>query len=434
MAKLLKKVEETQSALLEPGESFKAAGSGQDRRPRAGNGRTAPVVNGVKLPVGMVWAVSEKRMFVWSADKLTGSNPKELLLAIDLDSVLLGSVTRTATVSTIEVIADRTRFRLTTASPDADALAAAISVGGGAPSVDPTGGDERAAEFLAALQQSDWSTAERVFEGLATAQEREFFCYLMPSVPGRPPGLDAWVESRPASATALLVRGAHSIAWAWEERGRGPANTVTEDSWQIFYDRLRQAERDLLKVTGLDSSDPSPWSLLVVTARGLQIPKEELRLRFDQADDRARDLYRAHLQALYGLGPWWDGSDTEMFAFAREVARAADDGSVLHSMVPVVHLEGWQATPKEAQPAYWESADVRLEIIDHANRSVFDPAWIDAPYTVEAANVFAGALAKCQERSLAQSLLQRVGARRSEYPWRIFEIPDRYYLSVLRGL
>ena len=272
-----------------------------------------------------------------------------------------------------------------------------------------------------------------MFDGLESAHDREFFCYLMADVPGRPPGFDDWVRCLPESASARLLRGAHSIAWAWEARGSGPADSVEEKSWEIFFSRLREAERDLLSAAELDAADPTPWSLLLVSARGLQIPKEELRLRFDQADRRAKGLYRAHFHALLGLSGWWSGSDEEMIAFARAAAQMADDGSDIHAMVPVAHLQRWMASEKESQENYWAAADVRQEIVQHANRSVLHASWLDASRTVEALNVFAAVLFKCGEVASARLLIERIGARRSDYPWSRFSKPDQFFATVQRG-
>src|SRR5262245_43970923 len=54
----------------------------------------------------------------------------------------------------------------------------------------------------------------------------------------------AWCEARKDSALARLVRGTHYMHWAWEARGSGWANSVSEDGWKLFRERLGLAKKD----------------------------------------------------------------------------------------------------------------------------------------------------------------------------------------------
>lgn len=109
---------------------------------------------------------------------------------------------------------------------------------------------------------------------------------LMSKVEGRPAVLDHWVEQSGGDMLALLVRGSHSVRWAWVARTGAQAKYVSVQQAISFHDRLKLAEDDLKKVTALDPQNPIPWQLLVTTARGLNGDKEATRQRFTAMIER----------------------------------------------------------------------------------------------------------------------------------------------------
>src|SRR5262249_52980489 len=73
-------------------------------------------------------------------------------------------------------------------------------------------------------------------------------------VNGQMPG--QWVYNElnrvlPDSSVALTFKGKYHITWAWEARGGGWANTVTQDGWKLMRERLAVAQEALEKAWAL---------------------------------------------------------------------------------------------------------------------------------------------------------------------------------------
>jgi len=244
--------------------------------------------------------------------------------------------------------------------------------------VDPFGGEPRGPVFVAALQAGDWRTAEEMLAGVTTGDEREWFTNILDPVLGRPAGFDAWVETRPGSGAARLVRGAHGVVWAWAARGAGRASTVSRDGWALFHQRLRDADVDLFDAARLDAHDPSPWLHMLRTGRGLRIPKNELRGRYDEAESRCPRGWLHNYQYLQGICAKWGGSHELMFSFARDAAHAAPDGAPVIGLVAAAHFEAWLDLPEgDVKRSYFRRPEVADEIMLHAQRSVFSLDWVD---------------------------------------------------------
>ena len=156
-----------------------------------------------------------------------------------------------------------------------------------------------------------------------------------------PEGYDEWTQAHPSSSVAWTVRGAHGIKWGWEARGGGKAESVQDQSWQLFWQRLEQAEQDLRKAAELDPADPVPWTYLVISARGLERGVPEIGERLKQAHARRPWHHFAFSQALQGFAKKWGGTHELMFDLARQVQSGAPDGASAHTVVAEAHVERW---------------------------------------------------------------------------------------------
>jgi hypothetical protein len=164
--------------------------------------------------------------------------------------------------------------------------------------VDPAQGDPVAARLIAAGKQGDWRTLSELLSTVEHPDDHLFYVRMAAQNPGVERWIDDWVAAEPRSALPLLVKGAHAIDWAWEARGGGRANTVTDDGWKLFFKRLRLAEDCLDEVTERAPDSPTPWSFLVILGRGRQLGTDETRRRFEEVRRRYRWHVEAHEQML----------------------------------------------------------------------------------------------------------------------------------------
>ena len=300
---------------------------------------------------------------------------------------------------------------------------------------DVTAGDERAARIVQALPDGDLEALRSALGEARSVEEHERLLAVLADAPGHPAALDAWTQQEPESADAWLARGTYGIAQAWDARGAAYADRVDEDAWEVFFERLREAEDDLLKAAGLDPANALPWSQLIISGRGLQIPKEELRIRYDETQSRHPWLPEAHAEMLQGLCAKWSGSDEEALAFVRFIDREAPDGAPARASLAMAHLEVWLGLmDDDPDPdAYLRRDDVRDEIRSAAKRSVLADGFVDDLVSVYALNVFATAFELTGDRDAAAGLVQRLGTRRTEYPWVYLADHERLYGELLAG-
>lgn len=154
-------------------------------------------------------------------------------------------------------------------------------------------------------------------------------------------------------------------------------------------------------------------------------------MRYDESARRDPALLGAHLETLEALSPIGVGSVDELFAFARTMARAAPEGSPLHSLVAMAHLVYSIGLDDSDPRRKYFSGDPSREIEFFARMSVENEAWKDGPEVVEALNIFAAAFAKCGDRPRARALLERVGVSRSVRPWAMLADGDQLFHEVV---
>lgn len=278
--------------------------------------------------------------------------------------------------------------------------------------IDRTSGEPAVQWLRDQLDAGRWEPVAEYLDQILDPVACEFFVFGVNDA-GEIATYDRWVEARPTSSSAWLLRGQRKIQRAWELRGSGRAEAVGESAWPTFFAALDDAEADLLRAVELDPNDPVPAGALVWAGIGRQIPAPELCARFEAGHKLHPGMPWAHQALIQGLLPKWVGSWDEAFGFARLTSAAAPPGSPLHAMTPLVHIEAWLDDPKDA---YW-TPEVMDEIRAHAANGPFHDAWVDTPVTVYALNVFACAAHLAKDYETSNVLIVRIGTRLNRSPW-----------------
>jgi hypothetical protein len=121
------------------------------------------------------------------------------------------------------------------------------------------------------------------------------------------PYLDNWIENRPNSSVAYIIRGVLYIERAWEIRKRGYADTVKKKQWKQFYALHELARRDLEKAYELDPANPHSSRQLIRVQRAENAKDQKAtNLYFNRAvqkDSKFYWAYRAKLENEPGAPP-----------------------------------------------------------------------------------------------------------------------------------
>jgi hypothetical protein len=265
-------------------------------------------------------------------------------------------------------------------------------------------GDAACDDMVEALQARDWATARHY---LANAPSAEIFADRVVGAAGVS-GLQAWIDDvirdEPDSTLPLLLKGARYTYWAWEARGSGLANTVSDDVWPVWFDRLRRAEDALDEVVEREPRNAEAWHWLIVLARARQVPMEERWRRYHALVAADPTNYYGHTQMLDALMKKWSGSHEAMLEFARTTAQA-NPGTHLPVLLAMAHLEHRYA--HEDRWAYMKS--VSEEIWAAAYGSLFHPDYRGSHFTSTVGNWLALALTFSGYTTAAEECFDMLG-------------------------
>ncbi len=132
--------------------------------------------------------------------------------------------------------------------------------------------------------------------------------------------LQRWMAQRPASITARVALAGAQRQYAWRARGGGYADSVSEESWRTFGERLEQAAKTLKDAFLLPNKCPEGYLLMQLMARDMGAPDEVQTSIFEKAIAFEPDyqyFYRAKAETLL---PKWGGEEGDMAAFAAQIA------------------------------------------------------------------------------------------------------------------
>jgi len=245
------------------------------------------------------------------------------------------------------------------------------------------------------------------------------------------PVMDAWIAGGNELPLGHLIKGRAHIAWAWEARGSGTADSVSDDGANLFEEHLMRAEKELRLAAELDPADPTPWAHLITVARGLGQGLELARERFDQAARRDPEHWTAHFQMLIMLCAKWGGSHDSMFAFASEVSKRLPEGHDLGSLVMMAHIERWLyfsfEDDKRGEKQYPKNAQAVQECLAAYQRSVGSPQLKVRRSTIHARNIAAFWFFLTRDKVNLRTQVGHIGNFYTTIPWGYWKDPEQAY-------
>ncbi len=152
--------------------------------------------------------------------------------------------------------------------------------------------------------------------------------------------LNKWLDARSRSATPRILLARRYMVWAWEARGSGFAETVTDEGWELFHQRLEQAEAYLSQAEKSEHPDAELYALRVAIAKGLSADRDVVDAALAagiKLDPGYHSLYEA--TATYLL-PRWHGQPGEVEQFAEDLTKqlGAELGSEMYMRVAITVL------------------------------------------------------------------------------------------------
>ncbi|GAB2570865.1 hypothetical protein Aab01nite_05420 [Paractinoplanes abujensis] len=228
--------------------------------------------------------------------------------------------------------------------------------------------DDDAESLNEALLAREWGIARKI---LAGAGKDEFMYYVQTAM--GVDGVEQWIpeviRQDPDDPLPRLVRGVRAIAWAWDVRGDGTADTVSREAWPVFFQRLALAEDSLDEALDRDPYLAEAWHYKIVLGRARQLPAEEEWRRFHRLIELDPSHYFGHKAMHEGLLPKWGGTWEGVFRFARQRTAACPGTHVPH-LISMAHLDArW--VDGHGGDAYLKRDEVSAEILEAAYQSVW---------------------------------------------------------------
>jgi hypothetical protein len=180
--------------------------------------------------------------------------------------------------------------------------------------------------------------------------------------------VDEFMSSDPAwKALRLKVKGDFYVRWAWKARGDGLADTVTEDGWKKFGERLKEARKALEESWSLNPGDGRVATIMLTVEKGIGGNRDEMEKWFGRAMKADGNNKEACIAKMDWLDPKWNGTIEDMMAFGKACRDSKNWRAGITVLLVDAYTRALSHMPKDERQEYISSPEVRREI-----KAVFD--------------------------------------------------------------
>jgi hypothetical protein len=171
--------------------------------------------------------------------------------------------------------------------------------------------------------------------------------------------VDAVLAKVPAlKATRLRTQGYYLVHYAWQARGSGVADTVTDDGWQKFRERLTAARQALEDSWAAQPGVFQTANLMFDVETGIGGDRASMEKWFTRAMEADGNNQPACSAKLNWLDPKWHGSVEEMLAFGRECRDTKNWRTGITLLLADAHVRASRYVPQEPNTRYMMAKDV----------------------------------------------------------------------------
>jgi hypothetical protein len=223
---------------------------------------------------------------------------------------------------------------------------------------------------------------------------------------------DKWLKQQPDSLAAHIGLADLWTEYAWLARGSGYADTVSEDQWQAFYERLEQSGETLGKAAQLSESDPYWYIVALTVGLGQGWPVETFEQIVAEGNKQAPTFWAIDNKRAYSLLPRWFGEEGDWEAYADRVSKRKDGlGAEAYARI-VMSLSTYYADVFRDSDASWKTTREGLLIL----REKY-------PDSIHIQNCLAYYAVLGRDQELAKSTFDELG---DEYDEEVWKKPERF--------
>jgi hypothetical protein len=217
--------------------------------------------------------------------------------------------------------------------------------------------------------------------------------------------LESWKQRFPESKVEPIMRAKLYAEYAWFARGSGTSDTVTEEGWHFFEDRLRKSLALLEKEKARLDGSPEWYVTRQRVALGLSEPRADYEALCAEAFGKFPDYYQLYHSVQRYLLPRWYGQPGEWQKFAENAA--AKNGPHFYTRIAL-----------SAREAPMDEFLVEEKIDWALMKAGWDRILADYPDSPWMLNNYARFAVAANDRAKAKELFQKIGTRRHPEVWK----------------
>ena len=207
-----------------------------------------------------------------------------------------------------------------------------------------------------------------------------------------------WIAAKPKSITAQVAYADFLTSYAWQARGNGYADTVTEEGARLFDERLQAARQGLEDARSLTDKDPQWWRVGMTVALGQGWNLGEYDALVAEAKRFDPTFWGYDLARANSLLPRWYGGPGDWEAYAEKAAARSDGlGAEVYARI-VINLHGYHENIFRETKASWPKTRDGLKLMLKKY-----------PTSLEILSSAAHLATLAQDREMAKVLFERIG-------------------------
>ena len=280
------------------------------------------------------------------------------------------------------------------------------------------------------LEREKWEIAETQLDKLDNNKLHLFMEHLISTSYNDSQIIREWNQKRPKRFYPTIIYANYFINWAWDARGGGYADSVSQKAWETFFQRLTQAYTLLEEAIELNPNHPEPYSLLIMMAKAYpSIDIYEIIVKFNEV---SRENFAGQQIIINGLSERWSGEEGEAIKYTYEFCKDAPIGSSFYGLIADAHIERWLDFGEKRLEAknYFLKDTIKQNIFDAYKESFPNEKFRDDIVSLYALNSFAFCfyLAKCDKE--VEKILFFLKGRSSQYPWEFSDTSALWFIDT----
>ena len=163
------------------------------------------------------------------------------------------------------------------------------------------------------------------------------------------PRFEEWIKQQPDSITARIAMANAYKMLAWEARGSGYANEVSEKGWETFKENLLKAQQILIEAEDLNAPDSELYETWLDVGIGLSKTDEEMDALFEKGIAIEKYYWPLYTTRAWSITPRWGGKPGQLEKFARRAVELTHqkEGQILYLKVAGVLIGRVDSEPKQ---------------------------------------------------------------------------------------